>query len=147
MKTDKMSISIIKHLRDGRKSFKEIADSLKVSENTVRSRVSKLIEDGILDISGLVNPDALPNHRVAIIGIKLSNVMMMKNIEAFSKLKGVVSVSIVTGRYDIIMIVMLKEGFELLDFYREEMSKMKNIQSVETYVAYKSFNLKIPYLL
>lgn len=147
MKTDKMSISIIRHLRDGRKSFKEIADSLKVSENTVRSRVSKLIEDGILDIAGLVNPDALPNHRVAIIGIKLSNVMMMNNIEAFSKLKGVVSVSIVTGRYDIIMIVMLKEGFELLDFYREEMSKMKNIQSVETYIAYKSFNLKVPYLL
>ena len=147
MKTDKMNISIIKHLRDGRKSFKEIAESLKVSENTVRSRVSKLIEDGILDITGLINPDALPNHRVAIIGVKLSNVSMVKNIEKFSKLKGVVSVSIVTGMYDIMMIVMLKEGFELLDFYREEMSKMKNIQSVETYVAYKSFNLKIPYLL
>ena len=147
MKTDKMCISIIKHLRDGRKSFKEIADRLKISENTVRSRVSKLIEDGILDITGLVNPDALPNHKMAIIGIKLSNISMVKNIEKFSKLRGVVSVSIVTGRYDLIMIVMLKEGFELLDFYREEMSKMKNILSVETYIAYKSFNLKVPYLL
>ncbi|RMF92905.1 MAG: Lrp/AsnC family transcriptional regulator [Candidatus Schekmanbacteria bacterium] len=147
MKIDEINISIIKHLRDGRKSFKEIAESLDISENTVRARVGKLIEEGVLDIAGLVNPDAIPNHKIAIIGVKLSNVTMVKNIEKFSKLKGVVSVSIVTGRYDLMMIVMLKDGFELLDFYQEEMSKMKNIQSVETFIAYKSYNLKVPYLL
>ncbi len=147
MKIDEINISIIRSLRDGRKSFRDIADSLKVSENTVRSRVSKLIDDGVLDISGLVNPDALPNHQVAIIGIKLNNVTMVRDMEKFSKLKGVISISIVTGRYDLLMTVMLKEGFGLLDFYREEMSKMKNIQSVETYIVYKSFNLKVPYLL
>ena len=50
MKIDKINIAIIKHLRDGRKSFKEIADSLNLSENTVRSRVNKLTENGVFEV-------------------------------------------------------------------------------------------------
>jgi Lrp/AsnC family transcriptional regulator for asnA, asnC and gidA len=56
MKTDNISLEIIKQLRDGRKSFKTIAEELSVSENTIRARVSKLGEEGVLEISGLVDP-------------------------------------------------------------------------------------------
>ena len=41
MEMDETSIAIIKHLRDGRKSFKQIADQLSLAENTVRTRVKK----------------------------------------------------------------------------------------------------------
>jgi Lrp/AsnC family transcriptional regulator for asnA, asnC and gidA len=147
MKIDRTSIEIIKHLRDGRKSFGLIARDLDVAENTVRSRVNRLIEQGVLDISGVIDPEALPRHQTVIIGIKLTTVDLIKKGEEFGTLRGVVSVSVVTGRFDLILMVLLKEGFGLLEFYTEEVARIKGVQSVETFVVYKGYNLKMPYIL
>ncbi|MCU0593937.1 MAG: Lrp/AsnC family transcriptional regulator [Desulfobacterota bacterium] len=147
MKTDRISLEIIKQLRDGRKSFKTIAEELSVSENTVRARVAKLAEEGVLEISGLVDPESLPGHGSVLVGVKLQSMDLIKKGEEFSRLKGVVCVSVVTGRFDLILLVLLKEGFGLLEFYTQEVAKIKGVQSVETFVVYKSYNLKVPYIL
>jgi len=146
MKIDDLNISIIRHLREGRKSYKNVADALGVSENTVRSRVSKLENEGVLDISGVVDPEAIPLHRVVMVGVKLSTMDLVKKGEEFSRIRGVVSVSVVTGRFDLVLVVLLKEDFGLLEFYTQEVSKLKGVQSVETFVVYKSYNLKVPYI-
>ncbi len=57
-----------------------------------------------------------------------------------------VNVCVVTGRFDIFLTVMLDTEFTLLRFYTEEMAKINSIRSVETFVVYKSFNLKVPLL-
>ena len=147
MKIDHLNLLIIKHLRNGRKSYRKIAEQLSLSENTVRARVHKLVKDGVLEISGLVDPDAISGHRVVMVGVKLKTMNLVKKGEEFSKLKGVVSVSVVTGRFDLILVVLLKSGFGLLEFYTDEVSKLKDVQSVETFVIYKSYNLKLPYIL
>ncbi len=147
MNIDKNNLAIIKHLRNGRKSYKKIAQDLSVSENTVRTRVQKLIDKGVLDISGLVNPESINGHRMVIVGVKLQSMDLVNKGKEFSDLRGVVSVSVVTGRFDLILIVLLKSGFGLLEFYTEEVSKIKDVQSVETFVVYKSYNLKVPYVL
>ena len=69
MKVDETSMAIIKHLREGRKSFKRIANQLSLSENTVRTRVARLIEEGVLEISGCVNPEAIPGHTLGMVGV------------------------------------------------------------------------------
>jgi Lrp/AsnC family transcriptional regulator for asnA, asnC and gidA len=147
MKIDDTNLAIIKNLRDGRKSFKQIADDLGVSENTVRARVQKLTEEGILEVIGLVDPEALPGHRLVMVGVKLATMDLVNKGDEFSKLRGVVSVSVVTGRYDLLLVVFLKEGFGLLEFYTEEVAKLEDVQSVETFVVYKAYNLKVPYIL
>ncbi|MEJ2731096.1 MAG: Lrp/AsnC family transcriptional regulator [Deltaproteobacteria bacterium] len=134
-------------MRNGRKSYQKIARDLAVSENTVRTRVQKLIEEGILDIKGVVNPESIDGHRVVIVGVKLQSMDLVNKGKEFSNLKGVVSVSVVTGRFDLIIVVLLKSGFGLLEFYTEEVSRIKEVQSVETFVVYKSYNLKVPYVL
>ncbi len=147
MDIDPINLSLIKHLRDGRKSFKVIAEKLRLSENTVRSRVQRLTEEGVLEIAGLVNPDVLEDHRVVMVGVKLKTMDLVSKGAEFSRLKGVVSVSVVTGRFDLMLVVLLKPGFGLLEFYTGEVSKLKDVQSVETFVIYKSYNLRIPYVL
>jgi len=147
MNYDQINLSIIKHLRNGRKSYKKIAEALSLSENTVRSRVNKLIDEGVLEIAGLVDAEALADHRIVIVGVKLSTMELVKKGEEFSLLKGVISASVVTGRFDLILVVLLKPGFGLLEFYTEEVSKLKEVQSVETFVVYKSYNFKVPYVL
>ena len=147
MNIDKINLSIIKHLRDGRKSYKKIADELSLSENTVRTRVNRLIEEGILEITGLVDAEAFADHRVVIVGVKLATMELVKKGAEFSRLKGVIAVNVVTGRFDLILTVLLKPGFGLLEFYTEEVSRLSSVQSVETFVVYKSYNLKVPYIL
>lgn len=117
MDIDPINLSMIKHLRDGRKSFKVIAEKLGLSENTVRSRVQRMTEEGVLEIAGLVNPDALEDHPVVIVGVKLKTMDLVSKGAEFSRLKGVVSVSVVTGRFDLMLVVLLKPGFGLLEFY------------------------------
>ena len=146
MKIDKTNIDIIRELKEGKKSFKKIADKLAITENTVRARVNRLQEEGVLEICGLVDPATLPGHKVVIIGIKLSEMNLVEKGKEISKLRGVISTSVVTGRYDLLVTVLFKKGFDLLEFYTEEIAQIEGISSVETFVVYKSYNLKVPYI-
>ena len=147
MKIDVTSLAIIKHLREGRKSFQKIAEDLSITENTVRARVNRLIDEGVLSVTGLVDPEAIPGHRLVLVGIKLSTMDLVRKGEEFSRLKGVVSVCVVTGRYDLILTVLISDTHDLLAFYTEQVSQIRDVQSAETFVVYKTYNLKVPYIL
>lgn len=128
MKIDQISIDIIRHIRDGRKSLKKIANEMNLSENTVRARLNRMLHEGVLEISELVDPTSIPGHMVVIVGVKLSTMELVKRGEDFKELRGVVSANVVTGRYDLILTVLLNEDFGLLHFYTEEVSRMKDVQ-------------------
>ena len=105
------------------------------------------MEEGLLDIAGLVNPELIPGHRLTMVGVKLRTMDLVQKGEEFSRLRGVASVAVVTGRFDLLLTVLINEDFGLLEFYTEEVAKIKDIQSVETFVIYKGYNLKVPYIL
>jgi len=147
MKMDEINRKIIRQLRDGRKSFDEIAKELSIAPNTVRARVKKLMANGVLDITGVVDPEKIENHFLVIVGVKLKNMNLIKKGEEFKKLKGVVSVGIVTGQFDLILTVLLNNDFSLLDFLTKDVSKVTDVLSTETFVVYKTYNLKVPYVL
>lgn len=147
MKLDATNMAIIRHLKDGRKSYKLIAKDLSITENTVRSRVNKMIEEGLLDISGNIRIDALPGHNLLYLGVKLKTMELQKKAEEFSKLKGVVSAGIVTGRYDMILQVLLNEEYDLLEFITGQVTKIGDVQTVESFIVYEGYNLKVPYIL
>jgi len=147
MDIDETNIQILRHLKDGRKSFKLIAEELSVTENTIRSRVNKLKDEGILKVSGTVQIDARSGHNLLYLGVKLKNMELRKKAEEFSCLRGVVSAAIVTGRYDIILQVLLGQGYSLLEFITEQVAKIEDVQTVESFIVYKGYNLKVPYIL
>ena len=147
MKMDEMSLQIIKHLRNGRKSFGEIGKDLSVTTNTVRARVSKLMKKGTLEIIGSIDPEKIDNHFLVIVGVKLKTTRLVPKGEEFSKLKGVISVAVVTGRFDLILTVLLNYKFGLHEFYTQEVSKIEDVMSTETFVVYKNYNWKVPYSL
>ncbi len=147
MKIDKMNIEIIKQLRDGRKSFKKIAEELSITENTVRARVNKLQDDGILDIAGLVDAESIPGHQQVIFGVKLQNMDLLAKGEEFSRLDCVNSSCIVTGRFDLIVIATLNQENTLLEFITEKVGAIEGVKSIESFVVFKGFNMKTPYIL
>jgi Lrp/AsnC family transcriptional regulator for asnA, asnC and gidA len=144
MLLDTVNLAIIDRLQDGRASFKKIAEDLSLAEGTVRSRVKKLIDEGVLSISGLVNPEALPDQQIVMVGVRVKDMDLVKKGEEFSRLRGVISVCVVTGQFDLIVTAMLSKEFGLLEFFTQEVATIDNVRSVETFVVYKSFNLKVP---
>lgn len=148
-KLDDTNKAICKALLDGRKPFSVIAEDLGITENTVRSRVIRLIEEGVLVIQGLVNPEKVQGMQVVIMGIKLNTMEISAIAQKFLHLRGVVSATVVTGRYDLVVQLVLNEeqDLSLLQFFSEELSKIPEVKDVETFVVYQANNLFVPYLI
>jgi Lrp/AsnC family transcriptional regulator for asnA, asnC and gidA len=63
--------AIIEALQEnGRTSFRGVASRIGVAEGTVRARYARLVEDGILQVTGVTNPLGLGFEAMAMIGIK-----------------------------------------------------------------------------
>ena len=144
---DDTNKAIIKALGDGRRPYSAVAEELGITENTVRSRVNRMIDDGILRITALVNPSEVPGIQVVVMGVKLKTMELERKAREFSALRGVFSASVVTGRYDLIVQLTLSEddGLSLLDFFRYELTKVAEVLEVESFVVYQSHSLWVPY--
>ena len=146
---DETNKSIIKALGDGRRPFSAVADELGITENTVRSRVNRMVDEGILNISSLVNPEMIPGLQVVMMGVKLKTLDLERKAKEFCALKGVFSAAVVTGRYDLIvqLVISERDGLSLLDFFKHELVKVSEILEVETFVVYQSHDLWVPYCI
>ena len=70
---DDTNKAIVSQLEDGRKPYSAIAESLGITENTVRARVNRMQEEGVLRIMGLVDPEKVPGLQVVMMGVKLKS--------------------------------------------------------------------------
>ena len=43
--------------------------------------------------------------------------------------------------------MLLNEEFGLLEFYTQEVSRISEVNSAETFVVYKGYNARVPYIL
>lgn len=144
---DELDLHIMRELREGRKPFDDISRSSGVSGNTIRSRVRKLSDNDVLVIEGAVDPYLIPNHFLILVGVKLTTVNLVQKAEEFKDLRGVISVAVVTGAYDLIVTVLLNSDFNIKRFYTEEVSKLDEVRSCETWVVYHNVNMRVPYIL
>jgi Lrp/AsnC family transcriptional regulator for asnA, asnC and gidA len=66
-KLDDTDLEIIRNLWDGRTPYSDIAERVGLTTNTVRNRVNRILESGVLQIIGLVSPGAIEGHHSAFI--------------------------------------------------------------------------------
>lgn len=147
MAMDDLNMGIIRHFLDGRVPFSKVAQDLGVSENTIRSRVQSLRESQIMEITGLVDPDVLPGHSTAFIGLKVEPQLVIRVADEVSRLKGVVASAAISGRYNIMMFTMFNEEFTLVQFMEEELSSVEGILDIEVLSVIKGFHFQCRYLL
>lgn len=144
---DPVNLEIIRRLWDGRTPYSKIAKALGLTTNTVRTRVNKLIKSGILQIIGIVEIGALPGHSAAFVGFRIQPPLLKKAAETIRKLKGVVVSASVSGRYDLMAVVMFNEDFTQRDFFYQEMAKVEGLISTETFFVFDSTNFNLRYVL
>jgi Lrp/AsnC family transcriptional regulator for asnA, asnC and gidA len=68
--TDRAIIEALQ--RNGREPFRRIAARARVSEATIRARYTRLVEDGILQVTGVTNPLGLGFDSQAMVGVRVS---------------------------------------------------------------------------
>jgi Lrp/AsnC family transcriptional regulator for asnA, asnC and gidA len=124
---DERIIEIMK--KDSRRPFVEIADELKVSEGTIRSRVRKLFEEGV--IQSFTIKTSSKNVK-AIIEVKIDvNVNTSEVASSISKFDGVSEVFEVTGEEDIVAIIDVTSSPQLNEII-ERIRRFDNVQSTRT---------------
>ena len=136
---DKKIINILgKH---GRINNKNIASQLFVSEGTIRNRIRKLTESGVLTVSGLINPNTVDDKQLVFLGIRISSSKdLEKKAEEVSELYRVQSACITSGRYDIMIEVWVDLKYGLIDFLSKQLTSIDGIDSTESFVVLKSYN-------
>jgi Lrp/AsnC family transcriptional regulator for asnA, asnC and gidA len=141
MQPDDTDWKIISVLKTGAVPNNTIARKLGVSEGTVRARLKRLKEAGILQIRALMNPDVLSNKQLVIVAVRVAESKLLeRKAEELSRLENVLSVSIASGRYDLIAEVLVDSNRGLVRFLTEELSSIEGILASESFIMLKSYN-------
>ena len=137
---DELDRKIILELQeDARRLYKDIAKKLKVSEGTVRNRVGRLVDNGILVLQARVNPFVLPHKISALVGVRITGPEHEETMERIARIPCVTSIWNATGRYDLffeLMVDSLEDLNEVL-FY-QVLTKIRGVSYTETFVTLSS---------
>lgn len=141
MQLDEIDWKIIEILSDAYEPYTAIAKKIELSEGAVRQRIRKLLKADVLRIKGLRDPNQLPNQQLAVVAANVQRASMLdKKARQISMLENVLSVSIVSGRYDLMFEVLVDSNQGLARFLTEVLSSVEGISRTETFVTLKSYN-------
>ncbi len=140
MQPDKLDWKIINILSKKNIPNSTIAQKLSVSEGTIRQRLKRLQNNGVLKIRALRDPNTLENQQLAVVAATLMEAKLLdRKAQEISKLRNVISVSIVSGRYDILIEVLVESNRGLVNFLTEKLSAIEGISKTETFLILKSY--------
>ena len=135
---DETDLRVLELLRkDGRATFAEIAAQLGVSPGMIRQRYNRLVEQGYLKVVAITNPVHRGLKTMALIGIRTDGNQMLKVADKIAKLKEVVYLVVVSGRYDIMIEVFCRDHEDLLNFITEKLYGIEGVRETETFMHLK----------
>jgi DNA-binding Lrp family transcriptional regulator len=132
---DALDRKIIAELQDnGKATSKELERRLKVSDGTIRFRMKRLVQQKLLRITALINPFSFKDGILGFVGMELEKRTHQQTMEKISRMKGVLTVCNVTGRFDLLTEFFFESRQELKKFLIEDLSKISGINRTETYI-------------
>jgi len=114
-RVDAIDKGIIEALQaNGREAFRRIAVTLGVSEATIRARYAKLVEDDILQVTGVTNPLGLGFDAQAMVGVRTAGApdSVADEIAQWPEASYVV---VVAGQFDVLVELICADRRGLLD--------------------------------
>ena len=138
--TDQLDRELIIELqKDGRRSFVELAEVLHVSEATARNRMRRLLSSGIVKITAVPDLQMLGYQFIGIVGIQVRLVELRGIVEQLTRHANVCYLANVTGRYDLIGIIVTRSSREFADFIESTVSVIPGVDRTETFVSLNVF--------
>ena len=142
---DELDFNILSCLQqDGRMSFTVMAEKLKVSVGTIRTRVNKLIEDETVSIIGRVNADKVGFHSYAHIAVYVRPATFKEKVaKEIAKFKEVSFLAMTSGDYDLEVDVMCRDNEHLVKFV-DEISLIEGVNQTKTTIYFKVYKYAQP---
>ena len=130
---DDLNQQIIRLLQeDGRAAYDVIGQKLGVSGGTIRNRVARMREAGMLRIVAVVDPVAVDYESDAMLGIKtapgIAPAVLAQRLESYP---AVVYIMWVSGRFDLLVEIVCDEETEFTKFLNEHIHSQPDIAHVE----------------
>ena len=130
---DQLDRQIISMLQaDGRCSNREIARNLGVPEATVRYRVRRLTESGLLRITALVEPERLGYTLTAVVSIQAEAELVPQIAKLLASFPEVMYLVITTGEFDIILTATFLDQDDLYAFLTDRLAKIDGVTRSNT---------------
>lgn len=133
---DELDRQIIETLQqDGRASHAQMARNLGVSEGTVRRRLAKLLQDKVIRVIAIAEPEQLGFHTSAFIGLQVDPARVETVANQLAALAETEHVAITTGSYDIFIWVNLASSEALASFLHHKVGTVEGVRQTETFVS------------
>ena len=132
LEVDAIDLKILKMLQeDGRRSFTEIAEKLKLSESTIRKRVQALQKKEVIKKFTIeVDPFKMGIRTVAIVGVDVDATKLLEAAQKLCEIKEVRSVATSTGDHMIMTEIWTKDGRELTKLISEKIGKIEGVKKI-----------------
>lgn len=145
---DRLDYEILSVLqRDGRRSFTEIGKAVGVSEGTIRKRVTRLVDDGVIRIIGLVDPHLVGFDAPAMIQVSVSPPHLEEAAQAIAQFPEVSYLLMVSGDFDLIVEVRCRNREHLASFIRDQLQKVPGVQRTVSSLVLHTYKLAEPSIL
>ncbi len=132
---DKLDLRIISLLQeDGTATNAGIARQVSVSEETVRRRLKRLVQDEFIRVVALPDPAKLGYESEVLIGAQVDADKVDQVAEALAGLDEINWVSVTTGSFDIFAWATLRSSEELSIFLRTRVGVITGVRRLETFI-------------
>ncbi len=122
---------------DARLSNRKIALALGVTEGTIRGRLKRLQEENYLRFTAVTGPAYLGNPMLVFIGVTAEQARVREVAEAVAEMRGIRSVIITLGRFNLHVVGMYAELEEVLDIANNAILALPGVRHVETSISVK----------
>ena len=136
VKLDRLDVEILKIvLEDGRAQYKDIAEKLHVSIPTVKSRLERLQELGVIKrFTAVIDRAKLLEKTRAVLLIKVAPQALASTAEKLAAIEEVRELHTVSGKYSLMAVIEVNGLHEVTSFISNKLSHIDGLDDVECLV-------------
>jgi Lrp/AsnC family transcriptional regulator for asnA, asnC and gidA len=127
--------AIIRQLqRNARMSYAELSRETGIPESTVRRRMDRLNQRGVIEFAMLADPSKLGYELRAMIGLRVELRKLAEIGDRLREMNEVNFAAFLTGNFDIMIQVIVRSQENLVDFLTQRLATIDGVRSTETFV-------------
>lgn len=135
--TDRTIIRLLQ--QDARMSYAEVSRATRIPESTVRRRMERLQQQGVIEFAMVADPARLGFEIRAMVGLSIDQRRLQEIAATLRGLSEVTFAAFLTGTFDIVMHIVVPSQQSLVTFLTERLAVIPGVRSAET--------LLMPYII
>ena len=136
---DDLDLQLIELLsRDARVSNRKVASELGVTEGTVRGRIKRLQQDGLIAFTAITSFGMAQKSRLAFISVQAEVDRVREIAQQISELPMINAVMVMLGQFNILALGLFDELDQLVETASDRILDIRGVHHVETSIAVKT---------